>query len=52
MPKYSTDPKERTIKARINAEMSQWVDKQCRTKGVTVTEYIRDLIEKDKKHEV
>lgn len=44
MARGTYDPKERTIKARINAEMSEWVDRQCKKYGLTTTEYIRRAI--------
>ena len=44
MPKVSNDPKDRVIKARVNGEMSAWIDRQCRKHHLNVTEYIRRAI--------
>lgn len=47
MPRYSNDPKETTIKLRINDLMRNHVEKSSKQKGTTMSEYIRELIRKD-----
>lgn len=40
----TTDPKETTLKLRINEEMRNFVEKSAKRKGITMSEYVRDLI--------
>lgn len=47
MPRYSTDPKETTIKLRINEDMRSHIEKSAKRKGQSMSEYIRQLIKKD-----
>ena len=47
MPRYSNDPKETTIKLRINDVMKSHVEKSAKQKSTTISEYIRELIRKD-----
>lgn len=43
----TTDPKETTLKLRINEEMRNFVEKSANRKGITMSEYIRNLIRYD-----
>lgn len=47
MPRYSSDPKETTIKLRINGLMREYIEKCAKQKSITMSEYIRELINKD-----
>ena len=47
MPRYSSDPKEQVVKLRINEEMKRHIDRECKRKSVTVSEYLRNLIKND-----
>lgn len=47
MPRYSNDPKETTIKLRINDSMRSHIETNSKKKSTTMSEYIRDLIRKD-----
>ena len=47
MPRYSTDPKETTIKLRINDDMRNHIEKSAKRKGYSMSEYIREIIKKD-----
>lgn len=49
MPIYSNDPKEKTLKLRLNDNMRKHVEEKSRNKGCTMSEYIRELIKKDMK---
>lgn len=49
MARYSNDPKEATVKCRINEEMKAHIDKSSKRKGETISEYLRNLILKDMK---
>ena len=39
------DPKKATVKVRINEDMAEWLDKESRKTGKTISELIRDGIE-------
>lgn len=41
------DRKEQTLKLRLNDEMREWVEKNADAEGVSMSEYIRWLIEGD-----
>lgn len=41
------DKKEQTLKLRLNDEMREWIEKNADSNGVTMSEYIRGLIEDD-----
>lgn len=43
----TTDPKETTLKLRINEEMRNFVEKSAKRKGITLSEYVRNLIQSD-----
>nr|DAW99431.1 MAG TPA: hypothetical protein [Bacteriophage sp.] len=43
----SSDPKESTIKLRLNDEMRKHIEKKSKKQGVSMSEYIRKLIEND-----
>ncbi len=45
--RMSTDPKENTIKLRINDDMRNYIEKASKRKGNSISEYVRELIEKD-----
>ena len=49
MPMYSNDPKEKTLKLRLNDSMRNHVEKKSKQKNLTMSEYIRELIRKDMK---
>lgn len=44
MPKISNDPKESTIKLRINDEMRRKIELNSRKKNMSMSEYVRNLI--------
>lgn len=41
------DPKETTLKLRLNEDMRNFVEKSAKRKGITMSEYIRNLIHCD-----
>ena len=43
----TTDKKEQTIKLRLNDEMRRWIERQSYKAGVSMSEYIRELIRMD-----
>lgn len=43
----TSDPKTEKIKLRLNDTMKSHVDKISAMKGITVSEYIRELIQRD-----
>lgn len=43
----TTDPKETTLKLRLNEEMRNFVEKSAKRKGITLSEYVRNLIQSD-----
>lgn len=47
MPRSSNDPKETTLKLRLNDKMRKFVEKQATNKNCSMSEYIRKLIQKD-----
>lgn len=47
MPRYSSDPKETTVKLRLNDMMRSHIEKSAKAKSVNMSEYIRQLIKKD-----
>lgn len=47
MPRYSTDPKETTVKLRLNDAMRNHIEKSAKLKSVSMSEYMRKLIEND-----
>lgn len=47
MPRYSNDPKETTIKLRINELMRNHIENCAKQQAITMSEYIRKLIHKD-----
>lgn len=50
MPRYSSDPKETTVKLRLNDEMRCHIERSAKAKGVTMSEYLRNLIKADMKN--
>lgn len=40
----TTDPKETTLKLRLNENMRDFVEKSAKRKGITMSEYLRKLI--------
>lgn len=47
MPRCSTDPKETTIKVRVNDEMRKHIEKSAQKSAINMSEYIRQLIQND-----
>ena len=47
MPRYSSDPKETTVKLRLNEDMRKHIEQSSKKKGVTMSEYIRGLVKND-----
>lgn len=47
MPRYSNDPKETTVKLRLNDTMRNHIEKSAKAKSVSMSEYLRQLIRKD-----
>lgn len=43
------DPKETTIKLRLSTDMRQFVEEQARNQGITLSEYIRNIIAEKQK---
>lgn len=43
----SSDPKENTIKLRLNDEMRKYIEKRSKNQDISMSEYIRKLIEND-----
>lgn len=50
MPRYTSDPKETTLKLRLNEEMRSHIEKKSKQKGISMSEYMRELILKDKRN--
>lgn len=48
MARTSYDPKETTIKLRINEEMRNYIEKKSKQYGITMSEYLRKIIQRDK----
>lgn len=44
MSRITSDPKETTIKIRINEDMREHIEKSARKRGITKSEYVRQLI--------
>jgi predicted HicB family RNase H-like nuclease len=49
MPRYSNDPKETTLKLRLNEEMRTYIENSAKRKGISMSEYLRQMIFKDMK---
>lgn len=47
MPRSSNDPKETTVKLRLNDAMRSHIEKSANEKSVTMSEYLRKLIQDD-----
>ena len=47
MPRPTSDPKETTIKVRINEDMKNHIEKMAKRKCISMSEYMRELIQKD-----
>ena len=41
------DKKEQTLKLRLNDEMREWIERRAYENGISMSEYIRNLIEAD-----
>ena len=39
--------KEHTIRVRITDEMHSYIQDRCRSKGYTVSEYIREIVDRE-----
>lgn len=50
MSRYSTDPKETTVKLRLNEDMRKHIEQSSKRKAVSMSEYIRQLIRNDMKN--
>lgn len=50
MPRYSNDPKETTVKLRLNEDMRKHIEQSSKRKTVSMSEYIRQLIRNDMKN--
>ena len=46
----TTDPKETTLKLRLNDEMRTHIEKSAKRKGISMSEYLRQLIYTDMKN--
>ena len=42
------DTKDKIISFRVDDDMEKYIEKQCKKRNLTVTDYIRELIELDK----
>lgn len=49
MARPTQDAKESTIKLRLNEEQRKYVEAQANKKSTSMSQYIRDLIDKDRK---
>jgi predicted DNA binding CopG/RHH family protein len=47
MPRYSNDPKETTIKLRLNEKMREHIEKYAKRNGISMSEYLRKIITQD-----
>ena len=47
MPRPTSDPKETTIRVRINEDMKNHIEKMAKRKYISMSEYMRELIQKD-----
>lgn len=45
--RQTIDKKDSTIKLRVNDEMRKYLESQSKVKLVSISEYVRNLIEKD-----
>lgn len=43
----TSDPKETTLKLRLNDTMRSYIEKQAKVKSITMSEYLREIIRKD-----
>ncbi len=43
----SSDPKNEKIKLRLNEDMKNHIDKSAKKEGISISEYIRELIRQD-----
>lgn len=43
----TSDPKDQNIKLRLGEDLKTYVDKTSNRKGISVSEYIRELIRQD-----
>lgn len=46
----TSDPKDKNIKLRLSEDLKAYVDKISNRKGISVSEYIRELIRQDMKN--
>ena len=47
MPRPTSDPKETTIRVRINEDMKNHIEKMAKRKYISMSEYMRGLIQRD-----
>lgn len=47
MPRSTSDPKQSRIQLRLNEKMISHVERQRKRLGMSVSDYIRSLIQKD-----
>lgn len=45
--RQTSDPKETTVKLRLNEDMRKHIEQSSKRKAVTMSEYIRQLIKND-----
>lgn len=45
--RITTDPKETTLKLRLNENMRMHIEKSAKRKGISMSEYLRQMIEND-----
>ena len=43
----TSDKKEQTLKLRLNDDMREWVERRSDSEGISMSEYIRNLIKCD-----
>lgn len=48
----TSDPKTEKIKLRINQEMKSHIDKHAENSGMSLSEYVRELISQDMKNKL
>ena len=48
----TVDKKEQTLKLRLNDEMREWIEEQSAREGVSMSEYIRELISADMEYAI
>lgn len=46
----TTDHKNNPIRIRLNEEMRDWIEKKSESTGITISQFIRDMIENEMKN--